>query len=1176
MTTYALGPFRLDTRSELLLLGDEPVALGRRAVAVLRVLIEQRGALVLKDALIEAAWPGQLVEDSNLTVQIAALRRVLGAIPGGDRWIETMPRRGYRFVAPVVAEDAKGGALPPIKAARELAAEPRVDVECRPISAISCELIGTAGRADGVGLEEQRDAIAAFQRRVAETVDRHGGFVADHLGNVVLVLFGYPVAHEHDAEHAVRAGLALCAAVSALRPAAVGASLQCRVGVATGMAIVGDLSPGGAGQDREIIGEAPNLAAQLRLSAQPGVVAIESTTRRLIGGLFHSRDLGTIDTAIGTEPVRVWKVLGENTTANRFEALRGPALMRLVGREEEIGLLRRLWSRVTAGEGQVALVSGEAGLGKSRLTVALEERLDTDAHFRLRYFCSPHHQDSPLFPFVDQLGRAAGFVRDETPTSRLEKLQTLLAGLGLPDENAVLLSDLLGLPMPEGRSLPNLSPAKKKQQILEAICRYLEKLARKQPLAVIFEDAHWIDATSRELLDMIIEQAPDLKMLLIVTFRPEFQPPWTGQPRVTTLALSRLDRHDRIALVALIAGKALPDAVIDQIADRTDGVPLFVEELTKSVLESGLLRTEADRYVIDGALPSLAIPTSLRASLLARLDRSNSVRLAAQIGAAIGRQFSYEVLKAAWPLSEAELQTALARLAASELVFQRGTPPDATYSFKHALVRDAAYGSMLRDSRQQLHARIAHALEAQSTELMETQPELFAWHYAEAGLVEKSVSFWAKAGQRSAARSALAEAAAQFQKALDQLALLPDSTARLRQELEIRSGLGATLRFLKGQAAPETGQAYAYMRNLWEQLGSPPEFRQVPYGQSMVHVYRGELGQARRVGEELLRLSRNHDDSAGLVLGHSVSGQSLLLAGEFADSRPHLERLLAIYDPALHGTLVHQAGSHPLMTQAFLGLALLCLGHPDQARARSASAIADARRLGHPTSLAVSLAIGALQASLAGDHAALNRQANELTAVATEQGLPFYRAWGAIFRGRARVQDGDVAGGITLLREGVAAYRDTGAVMWLPHFIDLLAAGCQSAGQIAEAATLLDEAVELVARTGERWFETELKRHKGQLLLRQGDTEAAANLFRGALGTAQQQEARLWELRAAANLARLYCEQGRHTDARDLLVPIYGWFTEGFNTPDLADAKMLLACTQSGLPLTGELATHGM
>jgi DNA-binding winged helix-turn-helix (wHTH) protein/predicted ATPase len=1141
---YTLGQFRLDTQHNLLFRGSEPLALGRRAVALLRALVERPGALVSKGALIDAAWPGQAVEESNLTVQIASLRRVFGEVSGGDRWIETMPRRGYRFIAPVVAEDANVIAPPPIDAEQDPEGGPKVDpapraradAERRQITAMSCELIGAPGRADGGGLEDLRDSIAAFQRYITETVDRHGGFVVDHLANAALVLFGYPVAREHDAEQAVRAGLALCAAVGA--PNHRAGALQCRVGISTGMTIIGDLSLGGASDDREIVGDAPNLATRLRLSAQPGIVTIEPVTRRLIGGLFDCRDLGTIDSAGGTELVRAWRVLGETVTMSRFEALRGPALTRLVGREEETSLLLRLWSRAIAGEGQVALISGEAGLGKSRLTVALEERLTTERHFRLRYCCSPHHQDSPLFPFVDQLGQAARFVREDTPLSRLEKLQGLLARADLPDEDVAFLLDLLVVPMPEG-------------------------LARQQPVVVIFEDAHWIDATSRELLEIIVERARDLRVLLILTFRPEFQPPWSGQPRVTMLALNRLDRRDRISLVTQVAGKALPDAVIDQIADRTDGVPLFVEELTKSVLESGLLRAETDRYVTDGALPPFAIPTSLYASLLARLDRQKSARLAAQIGAAIGREFSYGLLRAVWAHSEDELQTALARLVASELVYQRGMPPDAVYSFKHALVRDAAYGSLLRGSRRKLHGLIAEALQVQSERLpgglLETQPELFAWHYAEAGLVEKSVGFWARAGRRSAARSALAEAASQYRKGLDQLALLPRNPERLRQQLELHSALGAVLIAVKGFSAAETGDAYAHARELWEQLGSPSEFLQVPYGQSLYHAVRGEFDVAQRLDEDLLRLSGQRNDTAGLVMAHWSSGRDLMFIGRFASSRSHLEQALALYDPAAHHSLVEQAGFHfQVVLRSYLAIVLFCEGFPDQALECSGTAIAEARRLPHPPTLVTSLTFGCRLLSLAGDGTTLAARTDEVNAVTFEQGLPFWRAIGTIYQGWIKAKSGDVTEAVSLLHHGSNAYRATGAEVWMPHHLALLAGAYEMAGQVEQALTLLDEALQIVERTGERWMAAELNRQQGQLLRRHGSSAGAEKLYRKALAIAAEQGAKIWELRAATSLARLLREQGRNAEARDVLAPIHGWFTEGFGTADLKAAKALL------------------
>jgi predicted ATPase len=963
------------------------------------------------------------------------------------------------------------------------------------------------------------------------------------MGDGVLIYFGYPRAHEDDAERAVRAGLGCIDSVGRLDVKSV--KLQARVGTATGLVVVGDLIGEGSAREQSVVGETPNLAARLQALAEPGAVVIGAATRRLVGDLFEYRDLGTVEVKGIAGPVPAWQVLRPSAVASRFEALRGSALTRLVGRDEEIDLLLRRWTRAKAGDGQVVLVCGEPGIGKSRITAALEQRLHAEPNIRLRYFCSPYHQDSALFPFIDQLGRAAGFARDDPPTARLEKLEELLARAAPLSEDIALLADLLSLPASERHPLPQLSAQRKKERTLGALVRQLESLAHQQPVVMVFEDAHWMDPTSRELLDLTIERVHSLPALLIVTFRPEFQPPWTGQPHVTMLALNRLDRRDRVALVDHIAGeRALPDDVVAQIAERTDGVPLFVEELTKSVLESGV--------------PLLGIPTTLQASLLARLDRLDSVRRVAQIGAAIGREFPYTLLHAVSRLPEDELQAAIARLVASELVFQRGTPPDAVYIFKHALVQDAAHSSLLRSARQQLHAQIAEALETHSPEITESQPQLLAQHYAEAGLIEKSVVYWGKAGRRAAARSELAEAAVQLQKGLDQLALLRDSRERKLQELEFCSALCAVLQAIKGYAAPETGQAYARARELWEQLGSPSEFLQVPYGQSLYHVTRGEIDLALRLDEGMVRLSRQRNDDAGLVLGHLSSGRHLTVAGRFAPSRSHLEEALALYDPTSH-SLVQKIVVHPqVASQAYLGNVLPCLGFPDQALMRSKAAIAEARRLAHLPSLAASLVYGARLHSLVRNNAAVNELADELVAVTTERGFPHWGAQGAIYRGWVKVKNGDVTKGLSLLRSGSRDYRATGAEVWMTYHIALLARACEVAGQIDEAVTLLDDALQIVERTGERWFAAELNRHKGQLLLRQGHSEAAEELYRKALSIAEEQEAKLWELRAAASVARLRRDQGRHAEARDLLAPVYDWFTEGFDTPDLKEANALL------------------
>jgi predicted ATPase len=623
---------------------------------------------------------------------------------------------------------------------------------------------------------------------------------------------------------------------------------------------------------------------------------------------------------------------------------------------------------------------------------------------------------------------------------------------------------------------------------LEALIGRLESLARRRPVLIIFEDAHWIDPTSRELLDLAVARVRNLPVLLIVTFRPEFQPPWPDEPHVKMLALNRLDERNRTELVReIVGGTALPDDVVAQIVERSDGVPLFIEELTKSVLESGLLREEEGRYVLDGPLPALAIPTSLHASLMARLDRLARVRHVAQIGAAFGRWFRYTSLRAVCGLPETELQISLARLVAAELIFQNGTPPDAVYTFKHALVQDAAYNSLLRTTRQELHRRIAEALEILFPELIDSQPEFFARHYIEAGLVEKSVFYLRKAGHRSVARAAIVEAAAQFQKGLDQLALLPNNPERQRQELEFYSALSAALRAVKGQGALETGRAYARARELWERAGSPSEFLQIPYGQSRYHAHRGELDLAQRLDEDLLHLSRQRNDAAGLVLAHLSSGANLLFAGMFASSRTHLEKALALYDPISHRELVRQAGVHPqIFSQAYLGNALFCLGFPDQALARSSANISEARRLAHPPSLAGGLAIGVRLLSLVGDDAALDEWVNQLFAVATEQGFPHWHSQGAIYRGWVKVKDGDVTEGLSLLQSGSTAYRASGVELFVPHYIDLLASACEIVGKVEEGLTLLDHALRIVEKTGERWFTAELNRDKGRLLLRQG------------------------------------------------------------------------------------------
>jgi class 3 adenylate cyclase/predicted ATPase len=1046
-------------------------------------------------------------------------------------------------------------APPPAEAVSQGAPE---RAERRQLTVVFCDLVGSTALASRLDPEDLREVIAAYRRAVAEVVVGLDGLVARHLGDGVIILFGYPRAHEDDAERAVRAGLDMIDAVRHLDVRSV--KLQARVGIATGLVVVGDPIGGGGVPEQSVVGKTPDLAARLQELAEPDTVVIAADTRRLVGDLFEYRELaGSAGKGLGDLPP-AWRVLRPSGVASRFEALRGSALTPLIGRDEEIDLLLRRWARARGGEGQVVLVSGEPGLGKSRITAMLEERLRGQPHFRQSFFCSPYRQDSALYPCIDQIGRAAGFAPTDPPASKLAKIEALLARGSISDDDVALLADLLSLPGSQRHPLPNLSPRRKKEGTVEALIRRLESLANRRPVVVIFEDVHWIDPTSRELLDRTVERVRSLPVLLIVTFRPEFQPPWTGEPHVTMLVLNRLDRRNRAALAAQIAGgKRLPDDVIAQIVERTDGVPLFIEELTKSILESDLLREEEGRYVLAGPLPPLAIPTSLHASLMARLDRLASVRHVAQTGAAFGRWFRYATLRAVSGLPEDELQAALDRLVASELVFQSGAPPDAVYTFKHALVQEAAYGTLLRNSRQQLHRRIAEALEVHFPELIDSQPELFARHYTEAGVIEKSVFYWSKAAQRSAAHSAMAEAAAQFQKGLDQLALLPDSIDRRRQELAFCSSLGVALRFVKGLAAAETGRAFARARELWEQLDCPSGFLQVPYWQSLHHQNRGEFDLARRLDGDLLHLSRQRGDSAGLILGHLCSGRTLMLAGDFPTCRLRLDAALALFDANSHGSLANQTGNDvQVAALGWLGLVLLCLGYPEQALASSRAAADRARELAHLPSLANSLSVGTRVLSLIGDDATLDEWSRQLIAVATEHGFPHWRGEGTAFRGWVEVKNGDAAEGISLLQSGIAAYRATGAEVYVPHHVALLAQAFQIAAQPDEALALLEDALQIVGRTGERWYLAELQRHKGQLLLLRGHADAAEGQYHKALGVAREQQAKLWELRAAVSLAGLRRDQGRRSEAHDLLAPVCGWFTEGFDTPDLREAKAVL------------------
>jgi class 3 adenylate cyclase len=678
------------------------------------------------------------------------------------------------------------------------------EAERRQLTVLFCDLADSTRLAQQFDLEDLREVIRTYQATCVDIIQRFAGHVAQYLGDGLLVYFGYPQAHEDDAQRAVRTGLGILAAMETLNTRLVrdkGVHLAVRIGIHTGLVVVGEMGSGDR-HEHLALGDTPNLAARLQGLAAPDTIVISDATSHLVQGYFTCQDLGThllkgIDT-----PVRVSQVVGESAAQSRLDVAGASGLTPLVGREAEVTLLRERWAQSTERLGQVVLLSGEAGIGKSRLVHVLTESVVAKGAPRLTLRCSPYHTNSAFYPVIDHLQRLTQWHRAESPEAKLALLEQTLQSAGLPLAEAVpLLAALLSLPLLDQYPPLTLNPPRQKQKTQEALVAWLLAEAAQQPVLAVWEDLHWADPSTLELLGLILDQAPTTRLLMVLTCRPEFRLPWAPRSYVTPLTLSRLTRQQIEEMVLLVTGgKPLPAEVVQQIVAKTDGIPLFVEELVKMILEAGLVREEAGRYVLTGPLPPLAIPTTLQDALMARLA---SVKDVAQLGAVLGREFAYALLRAVAPLDEATLQHGLAQLVEAELLYQRGLLPQATYLFKHALVQDAAYQSLLRSTRQQYHQRIAQVSEAQFLETATTQPELLAHHYTEAGLTAQAIPYWQRAGQRAVERSANLEAVAHLTKGLEVLTTLPDTPERAQQELVMQTTLGPALVAIKGQASPE-------------------------------------------------------------------------------------------------------------------------------------------------------------------------------------------------------------------------------------------------------------------------------------------------------------------------------------------------------------------------------------
>jgi class 3 adenylate cyclase/predicted ATPase len=1166
---YTFGPFRLDVQAGILFRGADPVALGRRAVVLLSALLERPGVPISKDTLIEAAWPGLAIEESNLSVQIAALRRVFSAEPGGERWIETLPRRGYRLIGPVVTKHQDGGASTTATGAPDAAAgQPSGAVarapqaERRQLTIMSCELLGSPAVGAHIELEDLRDAVDAYHRCVADTARRFLGFVAKRAGNVALVGFGYPTAHEDDAERAVLAGLELCAEIKALSTRTDAAWLS-RVGIATGLVIVSDFADRReAGREYDLIGEVVNLSGRLQEMADPNMVVIADDTRKLLGKLFEFQDLGQKDLKGIVGPVRAWSLLRPSLVESRFEALRAGNLIALVGREEEVELLLRRWSRAKSGAGQVVLLAGEPGIGKSRLTAALLERLAGEPHTALRYFCSPQHTDSALYPVIGQVERAAGLARDDTAQAKLDKLDALLAQSSASAQDAALIAEMLSLPNDGRYPALDLTSQQRRQKTLEALTAQMEALARQRPLLMIWEDAHWADPTSLEAFGRAIDRIQSLHVLLLVTFRPEFQAPWIGRPYVTALTINRLGEPEVSTMVDRVIGnRSIPTNIRDEIIERSDGIPLFVEEMTKAVLEA---ESEGSAEHILAAVPSraLAVPASLHASLMARLDRLGPANELAQVGAAIGREFSHAVLAAVMCKPEAEVESALDRLFAAGLLFRQGVPPHATYLFKHSLVRDAAYGTLLREPRRRLHAQIAQALESQFTEIADNQPELIAYHLTEAGDTRPAIAAWQRAGEAALRRAAYVEASEHLGKAIALAQSLPAGAAERLLQFQLQIAHGNALIQSRGYGAPETTNAFARAAELAAGIEDATTRFPARYGLWVGSLVRGEFQPIQSLSVEFLRDAERHQGLAEILIGHRIVGASQWYDGNYTGARTHLERALASFRPDEHRPLAFRYGQDiGVAGMIFLALTLWPLGEVAHAYRIADNAIAYAPDTKHLATVAYALTHVCLLELLSRDAARLSAHGESLAAVSRELGLRFWFGYAAFARGYTHCRAGRKDSGSAEMRNGLEMLSEQGITWCVPLLQAVYAETESEMGKIEAAVATIDSAAVLGQQTGQRWIEAELYRVRGEILLKRDPANAGPGeeAFLAAIAIAQQQKAKSFELRATLALAKLYQLTGRAADAHALLERALEGFSPTPEFPEIEQAQGLVA-----------------
>ncbi len=1047
----------------------------------------------------------------------------------------------------------------------ERPARPTEEGERRQLTVMFVDLVGSTALSASLDPEQWRDILRAYQGVCAEAITRFGGRIQQYAGDGVFAYFGYPVAYDDAARRAVHAGRALLLGVHQLAEttrAAHGVELQARVGLHTGLVVVGEM---GAGETREsgaIVGEAPNIAARVQTLARPGTLALSAATQRLVSPSVRTRSLGQHTLKGVAEPLELFEALGESDERGAAEETARAAP--LVGRTLELNHLLERWSRARTGDGHAVLLSGEGGIGKSRLLAELRERVTSDGRAWRALSCSPFHQNSALQPLIDWIERGLGSIPDEEAPDRAGKLARLLRLAGLDDSATVsLLATLIGAISVGSDAVSDLAPAQRKQMTLAAILSWIAADAQRQPLVLVVEDLHWVDASTRELLGLVLEQLASLPVLAVFTFRPEFVPAWTPSSRVTTLPLGRLAREDVESLALTTSGgRPFPGPLLDEIVARTDGVPLFVEELCKALLAAGVVIERDGRLELARALQGTEIPTTLRDSLTARLDRLGGAKAVAQLASVLGREFGYPLLRAVSDLPDAELDKQLAVLTRAEILLQRGLPPRAHYIFKHALIQEAAYDTLLRSSRLQHHRRVAETYLAEFADEARANPEVVAHHFSRAGMPTEAIEHWQKAGKLAESRSGYSEAIGHFNAALDVLATLPQSSERDRVELSLRVELGSSLIATKGLGSAEASANYARACEISEGAGDSPERFMALWGDWISKANANALVGAASRADELVALSQRLGDADLVLQAHHSRWTTFGLMGRAEIARADTQAGIRIYDRQRHHHHAHIYGSHDpgVCARAQGAVHTWLTGRPDESARLAEDAIALGRELGHPFSQALGSNLAAWALLFRNDAARCRVVADDIIDLSRRHRFKQMLGWASISSGWARVELGETDGGLQLIEQGLADSRGLGQLGFLALLLLISADARTRAGDPAQALELLAEALDTSEQTKQGFFQPEMLRLHAVTALQLGRTDVTSTRARleAAIALAREQSALSLELRAACSLARLHAKSGERTQAREMLQAVYGAFSEGHETRDLREARQLL------------------